>query len=118
MLDIAGEHLQYLAFHHMFNPDSGGADSPLQGVEYRKDPARTWDRLMNAAKVHEDKIKWMKEQVADSPIPLARADWHFALPGRNRCEVLSTWAAGIANARMLNVHERHGDRLKIATLPD
>jgi len=43
---------------------------------------------------------------------------HFALPGRNRCEVLSTWAAGVANARLLNVHERHGDRLKIATLAD
>ena len=40
---------------------------------------------------------------------------HFALPGRNRCEVLSTWAAGVANARLLNVHERHGDLLKIAT---
>jgi alpha-L-arabinofuranosidase len=73
---------------------------------------------MNAAKVHEEKIKWMKEQVADNPISLAMTECHFALPGRNRCEVLSTWAAGIANARMLNVHERHGDRLKIATLAD
>jgi len=73
---------------------------------------------MNAAKVHEEKIKWMKEQVADYSIPLAMTECHFALPGRNRCEVLSTWAAGVANARMLNVHERHGDRLKIATLAD
>jgi len=118
MLDIAGEHLQYLAFHHMFNPDRGEADSPLRGVEYRKDPARTWRHLMNAAKVHEEKIKLMKEQVADYPIPLAMTECHFSLPGRNRCEVLSTWAAGVANARMLNVHERHGDKLKIATLAD
>jgi alpha-L-arabinofuranosidase len=73
---------------------------------------------MNATKVHEEKIKWMREQVADYPIPLAMTECHFALPGRNRCEVLSTWAAGVANARMLNVHERHGDRLKIATLAD
>jgi alpha-N-arabinofuranosidase len=118
MLDIAGEHLQYIAFHHMFNPDEGAPDSPLRGIEYRKDPARTWERLMNAAKVHEEKIKWMKEQVADYQVPLAMTECHFALPGRNRCEVLSTWAAGVANARMLNVHERHGDRLKIATLAD
>ena len=118
MLDIAGEHLQYLAFHHMFNPDGGAPDSPLRGIEYRKDPARTWRHLMNAAKVHEEKIQWMKEQVADYPIPLAMTECHFALPGRNRCEVLSTWAAGVANARMLNVHERHGDKLKIATLAD
>jgi alpha-L-arabinofuranosidase len=118
MLDIAGEHLQYIAFHHMFNPDRGVPDSPLRGIEYRKDPARTWQHLMDAAKVHEDKIKWMEEQVADYPIPLAMTECHFSLPGRNRCEVLSTWAAGVANARMLNVHERHGNRLKIATLAD
>ena len=118
MLDIAGEHLQYLAFHHMFNPDKGVPDSPLRGIEYRRDPARTRQHLMNAAKVHEEKIKWMREQVADYPIPLALTECHFSLPGRNRCEVLSTWAAGVANARMLNVHERHGDKLKIATLAD
>ncbi|MHC4751270.1 MAG: alpha-L-arabinofuranosidase C-terminal domain-containing protein [Planctomycetota bacterium] len=118
MLDIAGEHLQYLAFHHMFNPDRGVPNSPLRGIEYRKDPARTWRHLMNAAKVHEEKIKWMREQVADYPIPLAMTECHFSLPGRNRCEVLSTWAAGVANARLLNVHERHGDKLKIATLAD
>ena len=118
MLDIAGEHLQYIAFHHMFNPDRNIPNSPLRGIEYRKDPAWTWERLMNASKVHDARIKWMREQVADYPIPLALTECHFALPGRNRCEVLSTWAAGVANARLLNVHERHGDKLRIATLAD
>jgi alpha-L-arabinofuranosidase len=118
MLDIAGEHLQYIAFHHMFNPDRGLANSPLRGTEYRKDPAWTWERLMNASTVHEAKIRRVREEVGDHPAPLAMTECHFALPGRNRCEVLSTWAAGVANARLLNVHERHGDKLKIATLAD
>ncbi|MBN1360758.1 MAG: twin-arginine translocation signal domain-containing protein [Sedimentisphaerales bacterium] len=118
MLEIAGEHLQYIAFHHMFNPDGGDRDSPLRGTEYRKDPARTWEHLMNACKPHEARIRWIREQVGDHPIPMALTECHFALPGRNRCEVLSTWAAGVANARLLNVHERHGDKLKIATLAD
>jgi alpha-N-arabinofuranosidase len=118
MLEIAGEHLQYIAFHHMFNPDRGIPDSPLRGNEYRKDPARTWERLMNAAKVHDARIRQMREQAAGYDTPLAMTECHFALPGRNRCDVLSTWAAGVANARLLNVHERHGDRLKIATLAD
>ena len=118
MLEIAGEHLRYIAFHHMFNPDRNLPNSPLRGIEYRKDPAWTWERLMNASKVHEARIRWMREQVADYPIPLALTECHFSLPGRNRCEVLSTWAAGVANARLLNVHERHGDKLKIATLAD
>jgi hypothetical protein len=115
---MAGEHLQYIAFHHMFNPDRNIPNSPLRGIEYRKDPAWTWERLMNASKVHEAKIKRIRDEVGDSPIPLALTECHFALPGRNRCEVLSTWAAGVANARLLNVHERHGDKLKIATLAD
>jgi alpha-L-arabinofuranosidase len=118
MLEAAGEHLQYIAFHHMFNPDGNLPNSPLRGVEYRKDPARTWEHLMNAHKVHEAKIRKIREEVADYPIHLALTECHFALPGRNRCEVLSTWAAGVANARLLNVHERHGDKLKIATLAD
>ncbi|MEW6744054.1 MAG: alpha-L-arabinofuranosidase C-terminal domain-containing protein [Planctomycetota bacterium] len=118
MIEIAGEHLQYLAFHHMFNPDEGLENSPLQGIEYRKDPAWTWERLMNAAPYHEAKIRSMREQVAGTNMPLAMTECHFALPGRNRCEVLSTWAAGVADARLLNVHERHGDVLKVATLAD
>ena len=118
MLEIAGEHLQYIAFHHMFNPDRNLPNSPLRGIEYRKDPAWTWERLMNACKVHEAKIRRMREEVATYPVPLALTECHFALPGRNRCEVLSTWAAGVANGRLLNVHERHGDKLKIATLAD
>ncbi len=118
MLDIAGEHLQYIAFHHMFNPDGGQADSPLRDTEYRKDPARTWEHLMDAYRAHDARIRWMREQVGDDPTPLALTECHFALPGRNRCEVLSSWAAGVSNARLLNVHERHGDRLKIATLAD
>jgi len=118
MLEIAGEHLQYLAFHHMFNPDQGDRNSPLRGIEYRKDPARTWERLMESWKPHDARIRRMREEVKGFATPLALTECHFALPGRNRCEVLSTWAAGVANARLLNVHERHGDVLKIATLAD
>jgi hypothetical protein len=118
MLEVAGEHLHYLAFHHMFNPDQGRRDSPLRGIEYRKDPARTWESLMNAWKPHDARIRRVREEVAKYGASLALTECHFALPGRNRCEVLSTWAAGVANARLLNLHERHGDVLKIATLAD
>ena len=118
MLEVAGEHLQYIAFHHMFNPDGNAPDSPLRGIEYRKDPARTWERLMNASSVHDARIRQMRDQTAGYDMPLALTECHFALPGRNRGDVLSTWAAGVANARLLNVHERHGDLLKIATLAD
>lgn len=118
MTEIAGEHIDYIAFHHMFNPDQDLPNSPLRGIAYRKDPAWTWERLMAAHEVHDAAIRAVREEVEDFPIPLAMTECHFALPGRNRCEVLSTWAAGVANARLAHVNERHGDRLKIATLAD
>ncbi len=116
MAEVAGQELQYLAFHNGFGP--GSNDSPLRGTDYRKDPARTWDYLMRTCRVQEQKITNMRRQVGKFGIPLALTECHFTLPGRNRCEVLSSWAAGVANARILNVHERNGDVLKIATLAD
>lgn len=116
MAEIAGEQLQYLAFHNGFGP--GGEDSPLRGNDYRKNPARTWDYLMRTCHAQEQRIKDVRQQAARFRIPLALTECHFGLPGRNRCEVLSTWATGVANARVLNVHERNGDVLKIATLAD
>ena len=118
MIEVAGEHLQYVAVHHMFNPDRGQKDSPLQGTEYRKDPARTWAHLMQAYKIHEQKISSACEQIKGLGIPLALTECHFSLPGRNRCEVLSSWAAGVSYARFMNVHLRYGRLLKIATLAD
>ncbi len=116
MMEVAGEDLQCLAFHHHF--DSGLPDSPLKGAEYRKDPELTWRHLMNACKSTEAAIQRMRQETAGHDIALAMTESHFGLPGRNRCEVLSSWAAGVANARVLNVHARNGDVLKIATLAD
>lgn len=118
MLEIAGGHLDYLAFHNMFNAGSNREDSPLKHNDFRHDPEATWEHLMNACRQPQAKIQMMREQTKDASIPLAITECHFSLPGRNRCEVLSTWAAGVANARILNVHERNGDVIKIATLAD
>jgi alpha-L-arabinofuranosidase len=43
---------------------------------------------------------------------------HFTMRGRNRCDLNSAWATGVAYARFLNLHQRHGDLLKIANLGD
>jgi alpha-N-arabinofuranosidase len=118
MLEIAGEELDYLAFHNMFRAGSRNENSPLRGMAYRRDPDRTWAHLMDAYREPEARIRDMREQIAGCDVPLAITECHFSLPGRNRCEVLSSWAAGVANARILNVHERNGDVLEIATLAD
>ncbi|HRR50135.1 MAG TPA: hypothetical protein P5293_09330, partial [Bacteroidales bacterium] len=57
MIDIAGEYIDFIAFHHMFNPGQNIKNSPLRDNEYRKDPAGTWEILMDAYKIHENKIR-------------------------------------------------------------
>jgi hypothetical protein len=116
MLEIAGEHLQYIAFHHHFR--SGLDDYPLVWTDYRKSPANTWRHLMNAYKSTETRIAEMRSQIRGYDVKLALTESHFSTKGRNRCEVLASWAAGVAYARVLNVHERNGDVLAIATLDD
>lgn len=116
MVKVAGDELQYLAFHQGYGP--GGEDSPLRGIEYRKDWDKTWQYFMESYKQPEEKLLKMRDIVADLGLPLAITEGHFFLPGRNRNEVLSTWAAGVSNARIMNMYERNGDVLKIATLAD
>ncbi|MFO0788474.1 MAG: hypothetical protein U0805_03390 [Pirellulales bacterium] len=117
MIDAAGEHFDLLAFHHMFNPDRP-REPVLAGELYRRDPAATWECLMAAWEPHDRKIREVRESLGQRSMPLAMTECHFAVPGRDRCDVMSTWATGVAYGRVLNCHERHGDVLKIATAAD
>jgi alpha-L-arabinofuranosidase len=117
MCKRAGEHFDMLAFHHMFNPETAG-NEVLRGERYRQDPAATWDCLMNAWKLNDAKIREVRESLGNYTVPLAMTECHFAIPGRDRCDVMSTWATGVAYGRILNNHQRHGDVLKIATAAD
>jgi alpha-N-arabinofuranosidase len=117
MAEVAGEHVQYLAFHHMFDPDVPG-HPVLRGETYRRDPDAAWDQLMKAWLLTDTKIRTVRDNLGARTIPLALTECHFVLPGRDRGDVLASWAAGVSYARILNNHQRHGDVLKIATAAD
>jgi alpha-N-arabinofuranosidase len=117
MAEIAGEQVQYLAFHHMFDPDSP-RQPVLRGESYRRDPDATWAQLMTAWQVTDTKIRTVRDNLGARKIPLALTECHFVVPGRDRGDVLASWAAGVSYARILNNHQRHGDVLKIATAAD
>ena len=118
MMEEAGQNIDYIAFHHMFDPGEGRSNSPVRNNEYRKDPAATWDVLMNGYRIHQQKIDKMRDEMAAYKLSLALTECHYSIDGRNRCEVLSSWAAGVSYARIMNLHERNGDILKIATMAD
>jgi alpha-L-arabinofuranosidase len=118
LFEEAGKYLNYIAFHHMFDPGEGLPDSPVRNNNYRKDAGATWEVLMNGYKIHERKINKLRAETAAYKIPLALTECHYSIEGRNRCEVLSSWAAGVSYARIMNLHERNGDVLKIGTMAD
>jgi alpha-N-arabinofuranosidase len=113
MIERAGEHINYVAFHHLFDPGK-----PLDDDDYAKDPAATWEALMGTVKRQEHKILEIRGQVERYKFPLALTESHFTMRGRNRCDLNSNWATGVAYARFLNLYQRHGDLLKIANLGD
>lgn len=117
MLEVAGEHVDMLAFHHMFNPDDEKRPV-LRGELYRRDAEATWQQLMKAWEIHDGKLRTVRESLGKYTKPLAMTECHFTVPGRDRGDVNSTWATGVAYARILNTHQRHGDVLKIATAAD
>lgn len=106
--------LDMLAFHHHYGP--GGNDSPLCGTNYRKDYAATWQYLMESWKSLDDHIRMMRADTGNKK--LAVTEGHYALPGRNKNEVLSSWGVGVAYARCMNTFMRHSDVVEIATLAD
>lgn len=106
--------IDIIAFHHHFG--SGLPNSPLKSTLYRNDFENTWVHLMNAHKSLNEAISRMRADCGEKR--LAMTEGHFAIPGRNRNEVLSTWAAGVSYARCHNVIMRHSDVLDIATLAD
>lgn len=117
MAEVAGEHVQYLAFHHMFDPDSPRTPV-LRGEIYRRDPDQTWAQLMSAWQPADAKIRSVRESLGTAKLPLALTECHFVIPGRDRGDVMASWAAGVSYARILNTHQRHGDVLEIATAAD
>ena len=117
MAEIAGEHVQCLAFHHMFDPDAP-RQPVLRGETYRRDPDATWAQLMAAWQMADAKIRSVRDTLGARKIPLAMTECHFVIPGRDRGDVLASWAAGVSYARILNTHQRHGDVLRIATAAD
>ena len=114
-----GDLIDLVAFHShwVFNNDERG--HALAGNYCRQNPDKVWETLLSASKELDEKISSMKEQVKPYNKRLAMTEGHFCIcDGRDRGDVLSTWAAGVAYAKNLNTIARHSDVLDIATCAD
>ena len=108
------DEVDMIAFHHHIS--TADRESPIYGLNYRKDFAKTWNALMDAPKEIDEHIRRLRNDIGNKR--LAMTEGHYAVPGRNRNELLSTWAMGVSYAVWHNILMRHSDVLDIATMAD
>lgn len=119
MLRQAGEHLDYLAIHMMQQLPTR-PDSVLHGRRYQDAPSQAWSELMDIAAGTEERLAEVESVIAaESPATaIAVTEGHLSLTPHNANPILEEWLSGAYHARMLNIYQRHGRTVRIATAAD
>jgi alpha-L-arabinofuranosidase len=116
----AGEHLEFVAMH-MMGQHPLRQDTVLRGLNYQSAPEAAWDELMEMVRERVEKNLLGLEAVLDnckSKLGIAITEGHLSLTPHNANPLLAEWLTGVYHARVWNVYQRHGTRVKIATAAD
>jgi len=120
MAERAGEHINYIAVHAM-QQTPVRRDTVLQGCDYQDAPERAWEELMEIIPARIEKKLIALEAELDgrkSKLPIAITEGHLSLQPHNANPILTEWLTGVYHARVMNLYQRHGARVKIATAAD
>jgi alpha-L-arabinofuranosidase len=119
LLRQAGEHLEYVAIH-MMGQSPRREDTMLRGLRYQRDPARAWEELLELADQVERRVIEFEDAISGiAPhVGIAITEGHLSLSPHNANPILSEWLSAVYHARSLNIYQRHGARVKIATAAD
>jgi hypothetical protein len=120
LVDKAGEHIDYVAVH-MMGQTPLRKDTVLHGWKYQAEPERAWDELMEmiGARI-EKKLLALEVSLSGekSRVPIAITEGHLSIAPHNSNPILTEWLTGVYHARAMNLYQRHGARVKIATAAD
>jgi alpha-L-arabinofuranosidase len=119
LLKRAGEHIDMVAMH-MMGQSPRRPDTVLKGLRYEKDPERAWEELIEMTGRLETRLSEMESAVgAQSPTAgIAITEGHLSLSPHNANPILYEWLSAAYHAKSLNLYQRHGARVKIATAAD
>lgn len=120
LVERAGEHIDWVAVH-MMQQSPVRKDTILHGMAYQNDPERAWTELMELIEPRIEKKLLALEAELDgrkSKHPIAITEGHLSLPPRNANPILTEWLTGVYHARVMNLYQRHGARVKMATGAD
>jgi hypothetical protein len=110
----AGEHLDFLAIH-MMGQSPKRPDTVLKGLEYEMDPRRAWEELIELADAVERRVVEIEQA---TKMPIAITEGHLSLSPHNANPILYEWLSAVYHARSMNIYQRHGARIRIATAAD
>jgi alpha-N-arabinofuranosidase len=110
----AGEHLSYIAIH-MMGQSPRRPDTVLKGLRYERDPQRAWEELIELADAVERRVTEIEQACT---MPIAITEGHLSLNPSNANPILLEWLSAVYHARSMNIYQRHGARIKIATTAD
>lgn len=119
LLKQAGEYLDLVAIH-MMGQSPKRPDTVLKGLRYEKEPERAWAELLELSNVVEKRVSELEETIAGvgSNAGIAITEGHLSLSPANSNPILREWLSAVYHARSLNIYQRHGARVKIATAAD
>jgi alpha-L-arabinofuranosidase len=119
LLRQAGEYLELVAVH-MMGQSPKRVDTVLSGLRYQADPDRAWQELLELSNTVEARITELEEVIASakSSAGISVTEGHLSLKPHNTNPILYEWVSAVYHARCLNIYQRHGARVKVATAAD
>jgi alpha-L-arabinofuranosidase len=119
LLRRAGEYVDLVAIH-MMGQSPKRPDTVLKGLRYQQEPERAWQELLELSDTVEKRVAELEQAVAaaGSTAGIAVTEGHLSLSPHNTNPILFEWLSAVYHARSLNIYQRHGARVKIATAAD
>jgi alpha-N-arabinofuranosidase len=119
LLDKAGDDLDYVAIH-MMGQHPRRPHSALNGHRYQQEPERAWEELLELTNLTEARVQELEEVISakKSNAGISVTEGHLSLRPHNTNPILREWLTGVFHARSLNIYQRHGAHVKIATAAD
>jgi len=109
----------YVAIH-MMGQHPKRPETVLEDLRYQQDPEQAWQELLELSGAIEVRIQELEGVLAQrkSPAAIAVTEGHLSLRPHNANPILQEWLTGAYHARSMNIYQRHGARVKIATAAD
>jgi hypothetical protein len=92
----------------------------LNDLSYQQEPERAGEELLEISNRVEARVEELEDVIASekSSAGIAITEGHLSLRPHNANPILREWLCGVFHARVLNIYQRHGARVKIATAAD